>query len=315
MIKKVFIVITILSFSLVKAQKPAELGLISDNDLYASPKHDRYYTNGIEIFYRYLDSSANPKIAKKITELRAGQYMYNPQTVRAEKWNVHDRPYAGYLFIETGMNTFYTSETVFKINFQLGIVGRESLAEGFQEQLHKFFGYPTVRGWKYQIKSTPGLQAGFFYSNKIFADRFKKKVDVHLQAEVYGGTIFTGISAGPMVRISFKRPLLAVYESSLHDAVLSHDKESYKEKQEFFLFINPSINYQFYDTTIQGSPFNDDSPITFPLINWRFNAELGVKYRRNNWNLSYSFNYRGKELSNNVIQGYYYGSIGVGYLL
>lgn len=316
MIKKPSILFYLLfSASFATAQKPAEIGIISDNDLYTSPKHDRYYTNGIELFYRYLNASDNPEIAKKITELRAGQYMYNPQTVRAEKWNVHDRPYAGYLFLEAGMNTFYTSESVLKINFQVGIVGKESLAEGFQEQLHKLFGYPTVKGWEYQIKTTAGLQAGLFYSDKIFAGRYKEKVDIHLQAEVYAGTIFTGFTAGPLLKISLKRPLLPVYESSLHGAVLSHDKETYKEKREFFLFINPMINYQYYDTTIQGNPFNDDSPITFPLINWRFNAEAGVKYRRNNWNLSYSFNYRGKELSNNVIQGYYYGSIVIGYLL
>ena len=315
MIKKALLICFTLCFSLAFAQKPAEIGIISDNDLYTSPIHDRYYTNGIELFYRSLDTSSNPKIAKKITEYRAGQYMYNPQSVRAEKWTVHDRPFAGYLFLEAGMNTFYNSESVLKINFQIGIVGKESLAEGFQEQLHKLFGYPTVKGWEYQIKSTPGLQAGVFYSNKIFASRYKEKVDVHIQGEAYAGTIFTGFTVGPLVRISLKRPLLPVYESSLHGAVLSHHKESYKEKREFFLYLNPIINYQYYDTTIQGSPFNDDSPITFPLINWRFNAEVGVKYRKNNWNLSYSFNYRGKELSNNVIQGYYYGSIVIGYLL
>jgi hypothetical protein len=48
---------------------------------------------------------------------------------------------------------------------------------------------------------------------------------------------------------------------------------------------------------------------------FRFNGEAGFKYRKNNWNLSYLFVYRGQEAKNIVIKGYFYGSIGVGYLL
>lgn len=313
---KAFSLLFFLCFPLALcAQKPGEIGLISDNDLYTSPIYDRYYTNGIELFYRYLGTSESEKMAKKITEIRAGQYMYNPQSVRAEDINVHDRPFAGYLFGEIGVNKFYRSEEVFKINFQVGVLGKESLAEGFQEQLHKFFGYPTVKGWEYQIRTTIGLQGNFFYSCKIFKERFKEKVDFHLQANMDVGTIWTGITVGPMMRISFKKLLLPVYNSALHGASLNHDRNVYTNDSEFFLFLNPNLNYQVYDATIQGSPFNDDSPVTFNLIPFRFNAEVGVKYKRNKWNLSYSFNYRGKELSNNVIEGYYYGSIVVGYML
>jgi len=105
-----------------------------------------------------------------------------------------------------------------------------------------------------------------------------------------------------------------MYDSALYGASLNHNPEVHKEQQEFFLYLNPSINYQRYDTTIQGSMFNDDSPVTFPLLPFRFNAEAGIKYRKEHWNYSYSFNYRGKELTNNVIEGYFYGSIGIAYM-
>lgn len=297
------------------SQKPAELGLISDNDLYTSFKHDRYYTNGIEFYYRYLGNSKKENVAKKITEFRIGQYMYNPQSVMAEELKYHDRPFAGYLFGEAGINTFYQDESVLKMNFQLGIIGKESLAEGLQEQLHKLFGYPKVQGWNYQIPTTLAVQANIFYSNKIFANNFREKVDFHIQADANIGTIFTGITAGPMMRISLKNPLMPVYNSSLHGAIVNKDKTLYKEQREFYIYLNPNINYQIYDATIEGSLFNDKAPVTFPLIHLRFNAEAGIKYRINKWNFSYSFNYRGKELSNNVIEGYYYGSIAIGYLL
>ncbi|OIQ15428.1 MAG: hypothetical protein BM557_11330 [Flavobacterium sp. MedPE-SWcel] len=310
-----FIILLLCSVALW-AQKPAEVGVILDNDLYTSPINDQYYTNGIEVFYRYLGTPKNEKVAKKITEFRIGQYMYNPQSVKATELKYHDRPFAGYLFAEAGINTYYTNESVLKTSFQVGVVGRESLAQDLQEQLHKMFGYHPVSGWEYQIKTLLGLQANTFYSTKVFKETYKEKVDFHLQGEVDAGTVWTGVNLGAMARISLnKNELLPMYNSALHNATLTHDKETYKGRRELFLYVNPNINYQIYDATIEGSMFNDDSVVTFPLIPVRFNAEVGVKYGRENWNFSYSFNYQSKELTNNVVTGYYYGSIVIGYLL
>src|SRR6478672_4573515 len=86
------------------AQKPVEIGLISDNDLWTSPVSDHYYTNGVEFFLRYLGTRQTDKLAKNITEFRVGQYMYNPQSPNAEEIIYHDRPFAGYLFAEVGLN-------------------------------------------------------------------------------------------------------------------------------------------------------------------------------------------------------------------
>lgn len=310
-----YLIVALLCSVLMWGQKPAEIGLITDNDLYSSPINDQYYTAGLEIFYRYLGNSQNEKVAKKITEFRVGQYIYNPQSVRAEEINVNDRPFAGYLFAEAGINTFYTDESVFKLTFQGGVVGPESGAEAVQKGLHKMIGYPTVSGWQHQITTTVAVQAAAFYSKKIFAERYKEKVDFHIQGEINLGTIWNTANVGAMSRISFKRPLQAMYNSSLHGAVLNHNKDAYKEQREFFLYINPMVQYMQYDATIQGSHFNTTSPVTFPLIPFRFNAEVGIKYRYNNWNYSYSVNYRGKELSNNVITAFYYGSIQLSYLL
>lgn len=309
------LMIFLFSGSLCFAQKPAEISLISDNDLYTSPINDQYYTNGIELIYRYLGTSDNENVAKKITEFRLGQYIYNPQSVRAADINVNDRPFAGYLFAEAGINTFYKNESVLKLNFQGGVVGPESYAEQLQKGLHKIIGYPTVQGWQYQITTTIAAQAQAVYSHKIFPGRFREKVDFHLQGELNVGTIWMGASVGPMMRISFKRELLPMYDSALHGAALNIDKELSRQQRELFLYINPVINYQNYDATILGSMFNNTSPVTFPLIPFRFNAEAGVKYRYNNWTYSYSFNYRGKELSNRVITSYYYGSIVLSYRL
>ncbi|MDV6169200.1 lipid A deacylase LpxR family protein [Flavobacterium sp. DG1-102-2] len=313
--KKILAITAFLCFGFARAQKPAEIGLITDNDLYTSPVNDQYYTAGTTLFYRYLSDKSNDKLAKKIYDFRIGQYIYNPQSVRAEDINVNDRPFAGYLFGEFGINYFYSDESVLKLKVQGGVVGPEAGAEAVQRGLHKVIHYPTVRGWQHQITTTAAAQLGAYYSHKVLGNRFKEKVDFHLLGELNVGTIWNSASIGGMMRISLKRPLEAMYNSSLHNSVLNKDKETYKDHRELFLYLNPNLQYMQYDATIQGSHFNDTSPVTFPLIPFRFNAEVGVKYRYNNWNYSYSFNYRGKELSNNVISGFYYGSIQVSYML
>lgn len=299
--------------TLVFAQKPAEAGIISDNDLYTSPVNDQYYTNGIELFYRYLGTAHSGNVAKKVWEFRIGQYMYNPQSVHAADINVNDRPFAGYLFAQAGVNTFFKNESVLKVNLQLGVVGPESGAEAAQKLLHSAFNYPQVEGWQYQITTTPAAQLNAFYSHKIVNKAFREKVDFHLQAEGQAGTVWMSASAGILSRVSLKGLLRPMYESALYNAHLDADK-NYANRRELFLYFNPKVQYMNYDTTILGSPFNDTSPVTFPLIPFRFNAEAGVKYGRNRWTYAYSFNYRGKELVNNVITGFYYGSIQVGYL-
>lgn len=315
MLKRLFHITILLVSAATFAQKPSEIGLITDNDLYTSPDNDQYYTNGLEVFYRYLGNHKSPKVAKRITEFRIGQYIFNPQSVKVADINYHDRPFAGYLFAEAGINKFYLNEDVLKMNFQVGIMGPGSGAQEVQEGLHNLFGYHKVRGWEYQIHRALGLQAQAYYSKKVLGNKFREKIDFYAVGEVNAGTIWNSITIGAMSRISLAGLLLPMYDSSLHGAALDRDTDKYKGRRELYLFASPVVTWQLYDATIEGNMFNDDSPVTFPLIPFRFNAEVGVKYRRNNWDLSYSFNYRGKELSNSVITGYYYGSINIGYYL
>jgi len=313
MSKKIALYALLLVSGLVSAQRASEAGVILDNDLYTSSVNDKYYTNGVELFYRYLNKKSDETINKRITEFRIGQYIYNPQTIKADDIFVNDRPFAGYLFARAGVHTYYQDESALKLNFQAGYVGQNALGQETQELFHNTFGYVAVHGWQHQIQNALALQLNGFYSKKINA-LSGQNVDLHLVSEVNLGTVNDGISVGLLSRISLKK-LLPVYNSNLYNASLNSNPQVYKDEREFYFYIAPYLNYQAYDATIQGSMFNNNSPVTFDLVPFRFNGEAGLKYRRNKWDLSYIFVYRGKELKNNVVQGYFYGSIGVGYIL
>lgn len=314
--KKAFLVLLILTSVFTFGQgKTAEIGFITDNDLYTSSKNDMYYTNGLEIFYRFLSKNENPKINKKITEFRIAQYIYNPRFINKEAVDVNDRPFTAYLFAEAGRSFFFKSESVLKTDFQLGFMGPNALGEETQVGFHKIIGYKKVYGWENQLHNAFAVQAHVVYSKKMFPSAHYDFVDLHFQSEANLGTIFTGVSTGFMARFGFKK-LIPIYNSNMYDASVSAEVQP--NIREFYFYAMPSVNYQFYDATIEGSMFNDTSPITFDLVPLRFNAEFGLKYRHNNFNMSYSFIYRGRELEgdvNDTNSGYFFGSIRFGFLL
>lgn len=309
----VFLVLTTtLSFGQVKTK---EFGFITDNDLYTSSKNDMYYTNGLEVFFRYLSKNENEKINKKITEFRLGQYIYNPRFINETAVDINDRPFTGYLFAEAGRSFFYNSESVLKTDFQLGYMGPNAFGRETQESFHHVIGYKKVYGWENQLHNALAVQAHIMYSKKLFPNKHNDFVDLHFQSEANLGTIFDGVSTGFLTRIGFKK-LLPVYDSNLHDASVSSQPQF--NVREFYFYAMPSVNYQFYDATIEGSMFSNTSPVTFELEPLRFNAEFGLKYRHNNFNISYSFIYRGRELKDpetNTNSGYFYGSIRLGFLI
>ena len=309
----IFLVLTTaLSFGQGKTK---EFGFISDNDLYTSSKNDMYYTNGLELFFRYLSKNENEKINKKITEFRVGQYIYNPRFINETAVDINDRPFTGYLFAEAGRSFFYQSESVLKTDFQLGFMGPNAFGRETQESFHHVIGYKRVYGWENQLHNALAVQAHVMYSKKLFPGKHNDFVDLHFQSEANLGTIFDGVSTGFLARIGFKK-LLPVYDSNLHDASVSAQPKF--DVREFYFYAMPSVNYQFYDATIEGSMFSDTSPVTFELEPLRFNAEFGLKYRHNNFNISYSFLYRGRELKDpetNTNSGYFYGSIRFGFLI
>lgn len=288
-----------------------EIGLVLENDLFTSSVNDKYYTNGIEVFYRYLSKKPPGTAVKKINEFRIGQYIFNPQTVKAADPNVHDRPFSGYLFGQFSQSWLYANESVFRLNAQAGVVGPSSQAQEMQEFIHRTFRYNPVRGWEYQIHDALALQLGAFYLKKIYRGNH---FDFNVKGNAVAGTAFTGATVGVLSRISLK-PLLPVYDSALYGAALHNKGSTYENQSEFFFYISPAINYQVYDATIQGSLFNDNSPITFNLVAWRFTGEAGFKYRRRRIDLSYAFVYRGQEADNRVNEGYFFGSIQIGWLL
>lgn len=313
--KTVLFINMLLLFSIVLSGQNSssiEIGIVTDNDLYTSSKNDQYYTNGLEIFYRYLSKKEKPQLIKQVNQIKLGQYMYSPRDIYRDEEEMFDRPFAGYLFGEFGNTNFYTNQTILKKYVQIGYVGPNSFADQVQSSTHRIFNYTAFDEWDYQIKNALAIQVYALFAKPFLSSKINsERIDFQWQAEAKLGTIFTALSTGFVTRIGLKK-LIPLSDSNFYGASLNKDKSL--SQNEFYFYMAPYFNYQIYDATIQGSLFNDNSPVTFDIKPFRFNGEAGLRYRINNLNLSYAFVYRGKELKSERMTGYFYGSIGISYL-
>lgn len=286
-----FVITTV--FSQQKFSK--EFSFVNDNDLYVSIKKDQYYTNGIFLSYRYLASNFK-KLEKKIYELQLGHEIYTPFKPTVNSILEHDRPFAGYLYGNFGILRVYKNKSILKTTIQLGVLGPNSMGEELQKGIHRLYNFDLPDGWKYQIENTFALNFDLDYIKPLQTDT-SNHYDINFMNRLRTGTIFNEISSGFMGRIGF-RELQPIDNSIAFNTSLNNDNTNYTRGIESFLYYQTSLTYVVYDATIQGSLFNNNSPITFTPTSFRFDFELGYKFTSNRWNFGYAYHFHSNKLPN-----------------
>ncbi len=293
---------------LVQGQPKADklIGLQLDNDSFTSTYNDFYYTNGLFLYgSRLAKSSTDTETI--IHGFRLGQQIYNPRWVKAVLPKNQNRPYAGYLFAEYTTTHITKGDRVLANTFQVGIVGPGSGAERFQKWMHRSFGFGELKGWENQIQNTVALQYQRLYAKPIWSAFSSDRVDFNLMGTAVVGTAFDGLTAGVLTRVRLSGTGPSLKTTNFYNELGAAPKE-------FYLFVLPKVNVQFYDATIQGSLFDPKSILTYDLRPLRYALEAGVRYKYNRFSFSYTATYSSKEIENSSASGYFYGSLDGSYL-
>jgi len=311
-LKNTFLILCILFLTVSFAQKhhSKSFGFVSDNDVYISSTQDQYYTNGLTLQYQFLVNKTSEKVLKKIYTVGFGQYMYSPFRPNVPLKANQDRPFAGYLFANFSVAKYFKNESAFKITYQLGVLGPDSGGENVQKWYHRFLGLPPINGWAFQIQNQLGLNVKASYLKNIAYTK-SKKVDFSAFSEAKFGTIFDELSVGFVSRIGFKS-LNPIFNSVLFNSNISTGKMDNSAK-EFYFFVKPQLTYVAYNATIQGSLFNDNSPLTFDVQPLKGTLQVGLKAASNRFNFEYSISYLTKAVDNGRVTAHKYGTISVAY--
>jgi len=295
----------------VKSVFKNEFGFRSDNDSYLAQGSDMYYTNGLYIHFRHAANQEKLKetLEKKIYEFSAGQKIFNPRSGYSPEPSRQDRPFAGYLYAGAAISWFSKKESVFKMAVELGTTGPNSLAEAGQELLHNTIGFYELAGWEYQITNEATINVSAQYTKLIHRDA-GNITDFSFDGYVNAGTIFNSTGAGVLFRAGRINQL---FNSGATNAVISnHKKISSFKARELFFYAKPQLNYVVYDATVQGSLFNDNSPITFGIQPIVFTQQLGLNYSSPRFTFDFSMILKTKEVRSRA-PGHQWGSVSMYY--
>jgi lipid A 3-O-deacylase len=260
-----------------------EIGAQSDNDSYLGQGSDRYYTDGIFIYYRHaLDVKGNASLQNKVLGFEVGQKIFNPQTGsifvdNADQPKFIDRPFAAYLYVGSTLNLLYKNESNLKIGAQIGVVGPDAFGKQIQNFVHDNFGFYHPSGWEYQVDNNFELNLSAEYNRLLTRGSW---IDVTLASYANLGNGFTGAGIGPLVRLGdFNQLFNSV---STQSTAIKSNSATPLHHRELFFYYKPQFNVVAYDATVQGSLFgsrnSNSMEITLNPERFVFSNQLGVGY-------------------------------------
>jgi lipid A 3-O-deacylase len=288
-----------------------EFGIQTDNDSYLGQGSDRYYTDGIFFYFRRalkVNNAKDTSLQNKVLGFELGQKIFNPQTGAIPSPQYIDRPFAGYLYIGSNLNLLYKNESNLKLSAQFGVVGPASRAQSIQTWVHNNFGFYAPDGWQYQIKNDVELNLSAEY-NKLLARA--DGADISLSAHGNLGNGFTGAGIGPLLRLGKFNQLFN--SASTQSTVTANKNIVPLNKNEFFFYYKPQLNYVAYDATIQGGLFekhNDPNSLEVTLDRepFIFSNQLGVNYSSSRWTFDVSAIFHTRDVKQ-MVQAHQWGSV------
>ncbi|WP_285011398.1 lipid A deacylase LpxR family protein [Pedobacter faecalis] len=287
-----------------------EFGFRSENDSYLGQGSDRYYTNGLFLYYRHAGNpeKLNENVEKKVFEITAGQRIYNPFSGYAPDPAKHDRPFAGYLYAGAALHWLYAAESSLKASVEVGTIGPNSLGEDGQDLLHRTIGFYRLSGWDYQISNEATVNLAARYT-RLLHRAANQHTDFLLDGYVNAGTLRNDAAAAIVFRAGRINQL---FNSGYNDAVVGESGTTKLTNRELYFYAKPQLNYVVFDATVQGGIFNNDSPVVFDVEPLVFTQQLGFSYNSPRFTFDFSVFFKTKEIESTA-KAHQYGAVSASY--
>ena len=304
-----------------RAQSYDTLTLCVENDLFSLDDNDRYYTSGTRLSWISRDGSAyrdlvsapswlgrllarlpfvNDPGEQRSVSLSLAQDIYTPDNKLRRTLIRNDRPYAGLTYLGLGLH----SKGEFKMDtleLDVGIVGRHSYAEDFQQEIHTLIRNANPQGWANQLRDEPLLN--------LYGERRWKALkngspqgagfDVIPHAGIAAGNAYTGMNLGGQVRFGWNIPNnfgTFIIRPGADGSPSGDDDPGFSRPFHRFgvhLFLAVDGKLVARNIALDGNTFRDSHSIAKkPFV-----ADLigGIGMNMHRFKLAYSYVYRTKE--------------------
>ncbi len=314
LIRFTIIAVVILSSLSLKAQdEPSnvldrEVILTVDNDALLFGKNDKYYSSGIFIKYRRLVDenrgwyrlfNKKDNLSKAIVSYDLVHRMYTPNDIdESEEANI-DRPYAGWLYMNVGMNYHFKNNSSLTFNYDLGWLGSATRTDDIQIWWHNLFNMKQPNGWKYQINNTLATNFSVLYQKRIL--KAGNSFDLIAEQFAQVGTIRNNLKSGMTLRLGKIGDLnnsIYSYSKMGQQAAKAKDIPQKERLQELFFYFNASLEHVFYNATIDGNFLGTPSEFTKESTPWVFHHAWGIQRSGKLFDYLVSVIFRSKEVKN-----------------
>ena len=222
-----------------------EIGAQTDNDSYLLQGSDKYYTDGIFIYFNHaltVKNNGTTSLRNKVLGFEAGQKIFNPQAGSIADYqgidqpSLIDRPFAAYLYAGATLNFLYKDESNLKLGVQVGIIGPGAYGKQIQTFVHDNFGFYHPTGWEYQIDNAAQVNLSAEYNKLVTRS---ESLDLSLTSYGHLGTGFTGAGVGPLFRLGdFNQLFNSV---STQSTAIKNETEQPLHKHEIFFYYQATI--------------------------------------------------------------------------
>ncbi|MGF1686759.1 lipid A deacylase LpxR family protein [Photobacterium japonica] len=286
----------------VSAFSASSVSFSMDNDGIVGT--DQNYTNGVFLEFNASPTSSlsahAPTPIRQVATLfplnddaqqgwsvRLGQQMWTPEDIETTEPVANDRPYAGILFLESGIYQ-YASTYADKFDVMLGVIGPNAFAEQSQKFIHEIIGSDDPMGWDHQIEHDILLNLGYQGHRLLTRQPAWGMESYELSAvgRVNAGNYQSEAAIGGVLR--WGNHLTDNFGTTgfnpgkwVDVGMLSSSASGY------FFFAGIEGRYRFNDITIEGDR-PDNVPDTH-IEHWQATAVLGGVYYQPRWGASLSF--------------------------
>ncbi|MGY8914753.1 MAG: lipid A-modifier LpxR family protein, partial [Flavobacteriales bacterium] len=114
---------------------------------------DRYYSSGLFLTYRMLLQKGIISYGKEQLKFSLRQEIFTPSNIKSRNFEDLDRPYAGFLGVESGWSHSRNS-SLLEANLLFGVAGPASGTSGFQKWYHHTFVVSDPPVWGNQMENS-----------------------------------------------------------------------------------------------------------------------------------------------------------------
>ncbi len=260
---------------------------------------DRDYTSGVALTYStpatLLDNVDLFLNRPQKWQFSLGHKMWTPIDVNERVPRRNERPYAGYLFLQTHYlilpHGFSAHSNATAFSLLLGTTGEAAKSEQAQTFIHSITGTTQPEGWAYQIDNQVAGAVGVQHFRQVQhkkASRYHYDSSLLLEGNI--GNFRSDLASGLIWR----------WGQSLNQSIGSIDISSElpfrpgwitATTESWFTFYGLKARYRFNDTTLEG-PQNtvpdQNQLMEVSLKPFQFETLLGITYFNRDYGASFS---------------------------